>query len=215
MTTSKIPVEARIYNLIDVSTKLNAAKILIKRLASAISRRTLSTNVHVTVNFHKFIHQQYLIRRSYRYHMQPNTSRVKIEFKIWLNKNVKINSLPNARSFTIIIRSHTHIHTQRDIFGKFVTRYEYNPRNQNYRDSAAEQCVKAASASAFDEQRKRWWRRGRSRGYGKPRGTPSPEQALSSSRESTRYQRALATLEQKPREFFADFWPLFEPRRSF
>lgn len=116
MTTSKIPIEARIYNLIDVSIKLNAAKISIKKLASAISRRTLSTNVHITVNFHKFIHQQYLIRRSYRYHMQPNTNRAKIEFKIWLNKNVKINSLRNARSFAIIIRSHTHVHTHNATF---------------------------------------------------------------------------------------------------
>lgn len=57
-------------------------------------------------------------------------------------------------------------------------------------NSAAERRVNATSASAFDEQRE-GWRRGRSRGYGKPRGTPSPEQALSSSREPTRYTRTL------------------------
>ena len=154
--------------------------------------------------------------------VQPSANRVEIEFAVWSNTN-RIKDAVVDSLFAIIVRTRTHTHTHTHTHAYTARHFwkirhpwwEYNRHNRNYRDSAAEQCVKATSASAFDEQRKRWWRRGRSRGYGKPRGTPSPEQALSSSRESTRYQRALATLEQKPREFFADFRPLFEPRRSF
>lgn len=143
----------------------------------------------------------------------PKFNRAALNLRSNWIKAKESKSFYNTRFFYIYHNPCTHTRTPRHFWKNRRRRTKYNRRNRNYRDSATEQCIKATSASAFDEQRKRWRRRGRSRGYGKPRGTPSPEQALSSSRESTRYRRALATLEQKG---ILRWLPAtFEPRRSF
>lgn len=176
-----------------------------------IAIRCLSIYIASFQNSIKFIHSSISNKNLVQSKISINRAALNLRSN-WI-KAKESKSFYNTRFFYIYHNPCTHTRTPRHFWKNRRRRTKYNRRNRNYRDSATEQCIKATSASAFDEQRKRWRRRGRSRGYGKPRGTPSPEQALSSSRESTRYRRALATLEQKG---ILRWLPAtFEPRRSF